>query len=366
VSGALDSSRLRLGIDYFPAATHAPGVGRYARELTRALVELQSEHQLRLLDFGRGAQVMSEQSLGLNEGVLRRRVPLPARMLGLAARLGWGADRWLGGVDLFHHVRLNGPPVSRALETHAVSQWPGPAEEELFLERLAQFDGLFVFCEEYRRRLLSHADRIPARVSLLPVGADHWLRDLGGGVDSLEKHSPPRVLVLGAAFADRRHALILEACELLVRGGLDLRLFLAGSTRVGGQELRARIEGSAIAARVEWRSPAEVELPELVAGSSLLVHLCDDPGTAVTPMESLLLGVPVLVSAVPAFREALGEAACFFEGQSATELASSIEAALDHRPAPELLAAFRRRYTWRENARSSLTAWEELFRSASL
>ena len=31
-------SRARIGLDYWPATTHAPGIGRYARELVRALV----------------------------------------------------------------------------------------------------------------------------------------------------------------------------------------------------------------------------------------------------------------------------------------------------------------------------------------
>lgn len=351
---------MRIGIDYFPAATHAPGVGRYARELTRALSALGGQHELRLFELGRAPQVMPVESLGLAPGTRRRRWPVPARAGGWLARLGLGADRLLGGVDLFHQVRLDGPAVSRAPQTFAVSEWPAPEEEPAFLRRLARFEALFVFCAEYRERLVQRAGRREESVQLVPVGADHWLRDLGRPLPSVERADPPRVLVLGAPFRERRHLEILEACERLHRGGREVQLLFAGSTAVGARQLRPRVEASSLAARVQWRAPAERELPRLVAESSLLVHFCADAGTAVTPLEALLLNVPVLVSPVRAFHEVLGRSAHYYEGADVTALAQAIDAHLEDTPAPELRARLAERFSWRENALASLAAWERL------
>jgi len=349
---------MHIGLDYFPAATHAPGVGRYARELARALVELGHGEELRLLELGRAPQVMSEASLGLGPAVRRRRLGLPARLGSAAAHLGLGAEAWLGGVDLFHHVRLHGPPVRRAPQTLAVSDWPAAAAEAAFLRRLEAFDALFVFCEGYRARLVERAGRDPRRVHLVPVGADHWLRDLGRDPGELEPASPPRVLVLGAAQPHRRHAEVLAACERLLAGGRELSLCFAGSRAEDPTRLAQRVADSTLGARVEWCAPREEELPELVARSSLLVHLAGDAGTAVTPLEALLLETPVLVSPLPAFREALGERASYFAGGGAPELADAIEAALARGARPEAGAA--EAFSWRANAAATRRAWSAI------
>lgn len=351
---------MRIGLDHFPAATHAPGVGRYAREFTRALIRERGAHDLRLLAVGRAPEVMDEDSLGLTPDVLRLRLPLPARLLSLTAKVGLGADGWLGGVDVFHQVRLHGPPVTRAPQTFAVSEWPARERQSEFLNRLADFAGLFVFSEEYKSRLVERAGRDPRTIWQVPVGADHWWRDLGATPRQFERSDPPRILVLGAAFAERRHALILDACEQLVAGGRDLRLMFAGSESIAADTLRPLIAASGISSKVEWRSPLESEMPALVAGSSLLVHLCDDAGTAVTPLESLLLGVPVLVSPVPAFREVLEGHANFFQGDGCTKLAQAIESTLSAEFDDSAHAELLQRYSWRANARTSLRAWEEL------
>lgn len=356
---------MRIGLDYFPATTHAPGVGRYARELTRALVPMMEPRELHLFEVGRGPQAMGEESLGLGPATRRLRVPVPARLLPSLERIGFGADRLLGGVDVFHHVRLHGPPVTRAKQSYAISEWPSAEHESTFLQRLEDFEGLFVFCEAYRKRVLGRCDRPAESVCLVPVGADHWLRDLRvqrarrPEKGPLAKPEPPRILVLGAPQAHRQHALILSACELLHRGGWEHRLLFAGSTHQDPLDLRKRLQQSPLGSRVEWRAPQEHEMPELVASSALLIHLCTDPGTAVTPMESLVLGTPVLVSAAAAFREALGEDANYFEGAGAEELASDIEAALGSLPARERLDELSRKHSWSANASRSLQAWRD-------
>ena len=47
---------MRVGIDYWTAPTHAPGVGRYVRELVRALARRPDAPELALLELGPGAR----------------------------------------------------------------------------------------------------------------------------------------------------------------------------------------------------------------------------------------------------------------------------------------------------------------------
>ena len=57
--------RPRVGLDLWPATTHAPGAGRYARELVRALARLTAPPRLSLLDVGPGARIQAS-GLGLD------------------------------------------------------------------------------------------------------------------------------------------------------------------------------------------------------------------------------------------------------------------------------------------------------------
>ena len=351
---------MRIGIDYFPAGTHAPGVGRYARELTRALVALPHDHSFHLLDVGRAPQVMPAASLGLTGRERRATWRVPARLISLSAKLGFGADKLLGGVDVFHHVRIDGPPVSRAPQSFAVSEWPSSDHEDEFLDRLTRFQMLFVFCEEYKKRLVERGGRDSEDVFLLPVGADHWLRDLGTSPKSVEREKPDRLLVLGAAFPDRRHLEILEAAEWLVREGHDIQLMFAGSTRRGSAELRSRVASTTLGERFCWREPDEQEMPKLVAQSSLLLHLCDDVGTAVTPLESLVLGVPCLLSPVSAFQDTLGDSVSYFDRSGTKELAQAILSAMETTPTASVRQQLLEKNCWRENALATLAAWERI------
>jgi len=56
---------VRVGIDYLPAVTHAPGAGRYARELVRALLRLEDRPEIALYEVGRAERTVEERALGL-------------------------------------------------------------------------------------------------------------------------------------------------------------------------------------------------------------------------------------------------------------------------------------------------------------
>lgn len=350
---------MRLGLDTFPALTHAPGVGRYARELARAVAELPDGPELRRLELGRGSAVLPVSALGAAANSACLRLPVPARFGAALAAVGLSGDRLIGGVDVFHQVRLHGPIVRHVPQTYAVSEWCAPGREEQFARSLARFDGLLVFSEHYRERLVERLGWSREKLHLVPVGADHWRRDLAASAaPSQAPRSHARVLVLGAPLPGREHVAILEACERLHAGGLELHLDFA-STRVDeSHALFERVKRSPLGARVRWWAPREAELPVLVAGSQLLVHLANDEGTAVTPAEAVVLGVGVLLSPLPAFCETLdGIADWYAPGE---DLPAAIERALARPIDAAARAALARRLTWRANAKASVRAWREV------
>ncbi len=309
----------RVGIDYLPATTHFPGVGRYARELVRALVHLDraaaGDLELRLFEVGGAVRSVPAAALGLEDASLpaaRRRLRVPRRIAEPFLR-AVGADRWAGGVDLFHRMHAGTPHLARARSILAISDLPKDGDPN-FGARAAALqaeDFLLAFSDEARSSLIERFG-IPAdRIHRVPVGADHWMRDLAArGTAPPVRADPPLVLVLGALRLERHHDDIVDAFDRLVASGQPARLVLAGADGDGGQHVRRRLAFSSARQHVEWKPFAsEADVAELVARASVLVHLAETEATAVTPLEALSAGTPVLVSDLPAFREALGDLA---------------------------------------------------------
>ncbi|MCC7014227.1 MAG: glycosyltransferase [Planctomycetes bacterium] len=344
---------MKVGIDYWPASTHGPGVGRYVRETVRALARLEDAPRLALLDVGRGQRAF-EEDLGLDgRGVLRVRASLPRRALQWSARLGLGADRWLGGCDVFHGALHDAPPLSRALRTLALAEFP---RADAQLDTCA---AIVTFSAWAATQLTRRFELDPARVHVLPVGCDHWSRD---AAPRARPDGAPWVLALGRLDSRRAPSTLLAACELLRAGGRELRLAFLGRRGDAYDELRARVTRSPMCTAVRFVSePSERELASNVASASVLVHLTDGELSAVTPLEGLAAGAGVVASRIPTFEELLGAHATFVEGPPGelepAVLAAALQRALDAPPAPR---TFLEHFTWERHARALLELWRSL------
>ncbi len=363
---------MRVGIDYLPATSHWPGVGRYARELVRALVALDDRPDLRLFDVGRAPRDVDRRALGLPFGdprvvqVTRR---LPRRALPFLARSGFDAARILGGVDVFHHVHPPGPPVRRARQVMALAELParGSQAEHVLAERAKQMDALVVFCTDWRLRAAEQLGFPLARIHVTAVGCEHWRRTLA---EISPPDDPPVVLVLGATRPERYPLAVLRAFERL-RERVPARLLLVGRPGGAEEEFRAALERSPHVAHVaRITEPRETDLPGLVARASVLVHLDPQAGTPVTPLEALRMGLPVVASRSPCFTEALQGVATLVEDAEVVRepdvLAAAIEREIASRSdglAEAVRAAHARAWSWERCARETLAVWRGVART---
>lgn len=334
---------------------------------------LDERPDLALFDVGRAPRTVEQRLLGLTAGDPRaRRVTrdVPRSLLALAARvLPIGADTLLGGVDVFHHVLHEGPPVARARQTIAISELPaaGSAAETRLAERVARCERVFVFSRDLAHRARARLRIAPDRVVTVPVGCEHWRRDLA---QLPARASPPQLLVLGATRRARHPLAVLRAFELAVADGLDATLVFRGRPGDAHEELRRALLTSAATSRVRLEPPFEERDAGRVVGSaSLLVHLSDDEGTPVTPLEALALDVPVVASRLPAFEDALGGAAQLVDTDRAVRepahlaalLAQALSSAADG-AAGALRSVAVRGFTWQRCAEAHSAAWRSLER----
>lgn len=361
---------MKVGFDYFPATTHAPGLGRYARELVRAIAQLEpADLKLELLDLGRGKRTLKGKALGLptDEKWLRRRQKhVPRRLVNLIDRLlGFGADGWVGGCDVFHHSAPEPLLVEHAIEILPIPELPleeSEAHADL-AERLKRIEHIVVFSEHYRTEVIRRFGWPTDRIHMTPVGCDHWVRDQEAPVALAED---PIILVLGALREDRYPHLIRRAFELVLAKQPKCRLVFCGRPGDAAEQFLRDRRFSGARNSIEWiDEPKESELPELVASASVLVHLSRDEGTPVTVLEGLRAGVPVVCSQLPAFEEVLGDIAFFASSKKKSEgkLAIAIESALASAHDQEARAAriaLATPFSWENCARETLAVWNKV------
>ncbi|MEE2939948.1 MAG: glycosyltransferase [Planctomycetota bacterium] len=360
----------RLAIDYTPGPGHAPGLGRYVRELVRALVRLEETPPLRLVELGRAPSPMEGAPLGLEgPGVVasfeRTRLRLPRRGLALGSGLGDLAGRCaLGGAALLHRTSLElaGPRERhgrlRIPHTIAVAEFPraGTAADDALAARCRAARSVVVFSADAAARI---ASRYGVAASQVPVGCDHWVRDLPDG--PVTPRPSRDVLVLGAVRASRRPLEVLRAFEALRASGEAARLLWVGRAGDLAQSFREAVAASAFASDVRWiEAPEERRMPRCVSGASVLLHLADDEATPVTPLEALRSGLPVVSNRLPAFQEALGSSARYVDASEPGEIAEALGAAISDRDRIGARTERASPYTWEASARAHLRLWEPM------
>lgn len=378
---------MRVAIDYRPARTHPPGIGRYVRELVRALVRCEERPDLLLVELGGERACYSSAELGLDPWparVERVRLRAPRRALELVRHLGFGVDRLRRDIGLVHQSRTPPMPVHRAREVLSVAEWPaiGSAAETLLVERVNSAAGVHVFSRAGAELVLARCTIEPARVRQIAVGCEHWLRTLGR---PLEPSSSPEIVTLGRIGQQLGALAALRALEELREHGLDARWRIVAPREPRRNALAAvttfetALERSPARSAVRWEPPAgaaeidpaahERALPELVARASVLLHLVGSALTPVTPLEALALGLPVVATRLSAFEEALGGAADFVEldalapdGPNVRDLADRMARAIGARRDEEQIALRTRTagaYSWRRCARETISAWNQ-------
>ncbi|MBK7642104.1 MAG: hypothetical protein IPJ19_03495 [Planctomycetes bacterium] len=315
-----------------PATSHASGPGRYARELVRALVRLPEAPEIGLYEVGRAPRVFAGEALGLEGARVRRLVSTLPRGLreGLPFPGCGPADRALGGVELFHRILPGTPRLERARTCIAIAELParGSGRERAWAAELRAAAGVFVFCADYRERVAERFGVPLERIHQVPVGCEHWSRRLPAPIPRAD---PLQVIALDSG----PHDVLRAAVEHLSSPGRRVELVLA-------RELGL----------------SESELPARVAAASALVHLDPGAGTAVTPLEALALGTPVVLPRAPAFEEALGEQAFWAE-----PLEDALEAALESARDPQASRArigYSRAFSWENSARAHLAVWNRM------
>jgi len=138
------------------------------------------------------------------------------------------------------------------------------------------------------------------------------------------------VLMVGTIEPRKGHDQVLEAFEILRARKVDAELVIVGKQGWCVEELVEKLKvHSDMEAGITWFSTASDELLDRLYGlASLLLVASRGEGFGLPIIEAAVRGVTVLARDLPVFHEVGGNGILYFSGNSAEDLASSIEQSL--------------------------------------
>ena len=214
---------MRIGLDYRAALVNREGIGRYARELVRGMVELGFDGNLGLFGYTLARARFGRRELGLEEAraeLLRLRLP-SSWLPWMLARLGKGVDDLVGGCEVYHHTQPNRLPVRRALEVATIfdciytldAGYLDPASAERMTAAARELVGhakrILVPSEFVGAEVVMALGAHPGRVQVAHLGCDHVARALPP--EGFGPPPEPYVLTVSRVDARKNHLRMLEA-----------------------------------------------------------------------------------------------------------------------------------------------------------
>jgi glycosyltransferase involved in cell wall biosynthesis len=369
---------LAVGVNLLWMGEGAGGIGRYARELLPALLEV--EPDTRLVAFvGRDApEQLRREPWALDVEWVRLPVGLsgpPVHLVAQFAALPALSRRH--GLDVLHSPANVGPALARGVATIVT------IHDLIWLRQGDLWEGRRA--QRSMRRLCGHAARRADRLITDSVsGREDCAQVFGVTPERIDVvHLGVRVPEAAAVASEdevRRRFELREGRVLLCvaqkrpyknLGALvralsalpeNVRLVLAGEETPYEAELRGLAEALGVADRVRfpsWVSDAELEGLYRLASAFVLPSLMEGFGLPV--LEAMARGVPVACSDRPALPEVAGGAALLFDPEDPGAVADAARRLLeDPQLADDLRGRGRERaakLTWAETARGTLAAY---------
>ncbi len=336
-----------VAIDYTAALAQGGGIGRYTRELIRALARLDSQTDYRLFVAGqradelpvppgpnfwwRPARPSSEWFARLWH---RARIPIPV-------------ERWTGPVGVVHAPDFTLPPTRRGTRTlltvHDLSFIRAPETAAPGLRAylghvvprsVARADHVLADSEATRQDLIELYGTPADKVSVLYSGVDKRFRPVADELVLEEvRHrygigEGPYILSVGTVQPRKNYGRLAEALHRLGRPAI--RLVIAGGRGWLDDALYTQIAALGLEERVKFTGfVADEDLPALYSGACVFAFPSLYEGFGLPPLEAMACGVPVVASNTSSVPEVVGDAALVVDPYDVGALAEALERLLD-------------------------------------
>jgi glycosyltransferase involved in cell wall biosynthesis len=381
---------LRIGIDVTAALAQGGGIGRYTRELVRAVVGIETAFHFRLFSARPPAQLPVPDPLPQADHVTYRPAPLPEHWLyrlWYRLRLPLPVQLVTGRLDLFHSPDFVLPPVAGRIPTvltvHDLSfiHYPHTFPQVLvnYLNRVVPWSvgratHILADSEATRRDLLD-LWQVPAeKVTVLSLGVDESFQPAGNvAVTAVRRRyqldDAPYLLSVGTVQPRKNYQMLIQAFAA-VAADWPHTLAIAGGKGWLYDEMIAEIERQNLVGRVRFIGfVADDDLPALYTGADLFLFPSLYEGFGLPLLEAMACGVPVITSNASCLPEVVvghdgAETAVLLSPHAPQPWSQTIRQLLDDAPARDRLRRLGRRqaaqYSWQRAARQLTTLYHQL------
>jgi glycosyltransferase involved in cell wall biosynthesis len=373
-------ARIRVGLFAHRLAQRQPtGIGRFIRELARAMGEVTADQDTIVL----ASTAEDEPATWVPNHIHTHVVPWPRRPVQISWCLGAGPrlERSLGDRDVVHLVQPFPPVKTTAPQVATVhdlfpfehpewyrrsEQWTYRRSMNLVLRRAVR---IMVPSRYVAERLNDMLGVEPGRVDVVPLGVSGVFARVGededvGACCARFGVVPGGFAVCVGAVSTRKNviALVHAAAEL---SGDGIPLVLVGPDGHGAGAVEAeiaRLDGQAPVVRTGYLP--DTETAALVRAAAVLVHPTLGEGFGFVPLEAMAARTPVIAARVSSVPEVVGDAAVLVD--EPTRPRAWADAVLEVVGSPErrsaLVAAGERRaaaFSWQRTASRYLAIYQD-------
>ena len=387
---------MRIGIDYTSAVNQGAGIGRYTRQLVRALLALDAQDEYVFLAATSGKPVPvggaapESQSRSASFDIQGRpnaclvTLPLSERALTILwhrMHLPLWVELFSGGLDVFHSPDFALPPVRRArtlLTVHDLSfmrvpECSAPSLRDYLLRvvppSVRRADVVLADSESTRHDVIELLGVSPDRVHVIYPGVDENFRRVQEAtvLAAVRRRYrlPERFVLSVGTLQPRKNLQRLIEAYAQIRADIGMKLVIAGGTGWLYEGIFRRVEELGLQGEVCFPGyVADEDLPALYSLADLFVFPSLYEGFGLPPLEAMACETPVVTSDVSSLPEVVGYAALMVDPHDAGALADAMRRMLDE---PSLRGTMVQRglvqargFTWSRAAEELLHLYREV------
>ena len=379
---------MHVGIDYTAAAWQGAGIGRYTRELIRAIVAQGAAHRYTLFYAAGGLDPDSPYVADLRQlcdaDANLRRVPIPLSprrltQLWQRLRVPVPVELFTGRIDLLHAPDFVVPPTrARTLVTiHDLSFLVHPECAEPSMVRyltdavprgLRRANVILADSQATRRDLVRLLTIDPARIDLIypGVGSRFCPMEAEATEPVRRRLGLPDRFVLSVSTLEPRKNLVrlLEAFAQVVQTDFsNLHLLIAGRRGWLYEDIFAAIDRLQLRERVRLLDYVhDKDLPALYNLAAAFVYPSIYEGFGIPPIEALACGTPTVTADNSSLPEVVADAAVLVSAEDVGSIASGIVRVVSDEVLRARLRAAgpaqARKFTWEQAAKRVLACYQ--------
>jgi len=384
---------MRIGIDVTSAVTQSAGIGRYTRELVRALLALNAPHAYTLFY---ASEKRVDQPIGpLPSGARLRRLPFHDKWLARIwhkLQLPIPVELITGPLDVFHSPDFTLPPTRpRARTLLTVHDLSFVRDPDSAVPSLREYLNRAV------RRSVTRAHRVladsqatkddlaalfgapPEKIDVLLSGVDarfRPVRDLAALAAVRARYDlgrGPIILSLGTLQPRKNYARLVQAFAQVVGRWWQIGSSLMGDVNLaiaGGKgwlfdSIFAEVKRLDLEGRVKFIGFVdEADLPALYSAATVFAYPSLYEGFGLPVLEAMACGAPVIASNVSSLPEVVGDAGLLVDPLDVDAIAAGLIGLLQDASARDayLRAGLQRaaQFTWEKAARQLLSVYDRL------